>query len=170
MPGLTRAVLLVLAACSESNTAATPAEAVVKCSVEPSVRCDCDTRDSPSGTDVACSRASLGEPSLCCSDEPFAKEKNGGCSCIAFTCERVGSDGGTSCRCGPVSATNAQRVPSCAAATGEQCCVDAKKQLCTCSAASCDGTVVPDCSIDRVEKTCEAQFTTYRSAVSSCRD
>ena len=164
---MTRLFLLLLAACSDSSApAATPAP-VVKCSAEAKVRCDCDSRDSPSGMEAACSRATLGEPSLCCSDEGFAKDANGGCSCVAFACERAG----LTCRCGPSTSTNAERVATCAAAdAGERCCVDATKRRCVCSAEPCTGTVVPDCTLDRIEKTCEAQFTTYRSVVQSCRD
>jgi hypothetical protein len=164
---MTRLLFVLLAACSESSTPATAPAPVVKCSFESKVRCDCDSRDTPSGTETACSRAALGEPALCCSDEGFAKEKNGGCSCVAFACERAG----LTCRCGPSTTTNAERVATCSAGdAGEQCCVDATKRRCVCSAETCTGTVVPDCSLDRIEQTCEAQFTTYRSVVTSCRD
>lgn len=164
---MTRLFLLVIAACSESSTPPPAPAPTVKCSVEDKVRCDCDSRDSPSGTELACSRASLGEPSLCCSDDGFAKDKNGGCSCVALACERAG----LTCRCGPSTSTAAERVATCAAAdAGEQCCVDATKRRCVCSAEPCTGTTVPDCSLDRIAQTCEAQFTTYRSVVTSCRD
>lgn len=164
---MTRLLLLFIAACSESTAPAAAPPPALKCSVEAKVRCDCDSRDSPSGTEVSCSRAALGEPSLCCSDESFAKEKNGGCSCVAFACERAG----LTCRCGPSTSTDAERVASCGAAdAGEQCCVDATKRRCVCSAEPCTGTVVPDCSLGRIDQTCEAQFTTYRSVVASCRD
>jgi hypothetical protein len=165
---MTRILLLLFAACSESSApAATPA-AVVKCSAEQGVRCDCDSRDSPSGTEITCSRASLGDSSVCCSDEGFAKDKNGGCSCVALGCERAGA----TCRCGPVTTANAERVATCAddADAGRACCVDPTKRRCVCSAEPCDGTVVPDCSLERIEKTCAAQFTTYRTVVESCRD
>ena len=165
---MTRLLFLMMVACSESSTPAAAATPVVKCSVETKVRCDCDSRDTPSGTETACSRTALGEPSLCCSDEGFAKDKNGGCSCVAFACERAS----LTCRCGPSTSTGAERVPSCGAAdAGDQCCVDATKRRCVCSAEPCNGgTVVPDCSLDRIDQTCEAQFTTYRSVVTSCRD
>ena len=163
---MTRAMLLLIAACSESSTSSVAPAAIVKCSVEQGVRCDCDSRDSPSGTETACSRVSLGEPSLCCSDEGFAKDKNGGCSCVALACERAG----TTCRCGPATSTTAERITACGADAGEQCCVDPTKRRCVCSTEPCNGTVVPDCSLDRIEKTCEAQFTTYRTVVESCRE
>lgn len=164
---MTRSLLFLLAACSDSSAPAAAPAPVVKCSLEANVRCDCDSRDSPSGTEAACSPGALGAPSLCCSDEGFAREKNGGCSCVAFACERAG----LTCRCGPSTSTNAERVASCAAAdAGEQCCVDPTRRRCVCGADACEGTVVPDCSLDRIERTCEAQFTTYRSMVSSCRD
>ena len=159
-------VLVLVLGCSESSAPAAAAAPVVKCSVEQGVRCDCDSRESPSGQEIACSRVSLGEPSLCCSDEPFAKDKNGGCSCVALACERAGA----TCRCGPATATTAERVPSCRADVGAQCCVDPTKRRCVCSADPCNGTVVPDCSLDRIDKTCEAQFNTYRAVVDSCRN
>lgn len=163
---MTRALLLFLVACSESSSTSVAPAAIVKCSVEQGVRCDCDSRDTPSGAEIACSRASLGESSICCSDEGFAKDKNGGCSCVALGCERAG----TTCRCGPVTTKEAERVSSCGADAGQQCCVDATKRRCVCSTDACNGTVVPDCSLERIDKTCEAQFNSYRTVVDSCRD
>jgi hypothetical protein len=156
----------LIAACSESSAPAAATAAVITCSAEQGVRCDCDSRDSPSGQEIACSRGSLGEPSLCCSDEAFAGGESGGCSCLALACERAGA----TCRCGPATTTNAERNRACGADAGEQCCVDPTRRRCVCSTEPCGGTVVPDCSLDRIDKTCEAQFTTYRSVVASCRD
>jgi hypothetical protein len=163
---MTRLALLFLVACSDSSAPAEPATPVVKCSAEAKVRCDCDVRDAPSAGDTACSPTSLGLPALCCSDEGFAKDKNGGCSCVALRCERSAIE----CRCGPATSTNAERVEFCSKEVGRVCCLDSTKRRCTCSGESCSGTIVPDCTVDRIGQTCEAQFTTYRSVVTSCRD
>jgi hypothetical protein len=163
---MTRLAFALLMACSESSTPAAAPVTVVKCSIEQGVRCDCDSRDSPSGQEIPCSAKSLGDPALCCSDEGFAKDANGGCSCVALACERAGA----TCRCGPVTSTSAERVAACGADAGAQCCVDPTKRRCVCSAEPCNGTPVSDCSLDRIEKTCEAQFTTYRTPAAKCRE
>lgn len=163
--------IFFVAGCSESSTAAPPP--VVKCVVGQDNRCDCDTRENPSGAEVACSKASLGSPSLCCAEPSFASSKTGGCSCTGFACTK--STGSSYfCQC-DTSVAGGERVSSCANPSGAKCCLVANKQYCECRddglAMACEGgTLVDSCTVDLVDKTCATQFSSFSAEVTSCRD
>jgi hypothetical protein len=168
--------LLGLAGCSESSTAAPPG--VVKCLLSADRRCDCDTRDNPAMTEAACSKASLGAPSLCCAEPSFASSKNGGCSCTPFACKKSTASADSFCTCSAGDVTAAEeKTDTCTVPSGAKCCLDTDKVSCSCREQSdgglpvtCFGTPVDSCTVDMLEKTCAAQFSSFTADVASCRD
>jgi hypothetical protein len=166
----------LLLACSSSSSSATDGgpsgpRTTLGCIIA-SGKCDCTLSTSGSTTD-ACSAASVGSPSICCAEDAYLSNGNGACSCAAFACATTIVNGATDCECtrGGASGTN---VAKCTPEGSNVCCLSVASDRCFCNvtATVCQtgqGSVVDDCSVDRLKKTCDTYFPGLHNPLTDCR-
>ncbi len=128
--------------------------------------CDCSKVSAGGPNDTPCSVASLGDGALCCVSSDMLT-----CGCTQFVCL---NDPGKSCDCGKGDPKDPKAVATCMPQPEKGCCLSKLGNDCDCETAAdlcmnSGATVVPDCTVDRLVKTCAVMFINDPTQVMDCR-